>query len=531
AGEGDELGEKCIEEFPSLAEVYPTSSSTVHTPIACCNKDLDNDVNKKTKNNEHVIVNNSFVKVVKNNNEYKSDLELIPTGFKEGREREDPGWLGISHYLCRNGILACVSRKKDHEIIPLWIKLFNLPLATWSSKGISATASSLGKHVIMDQTTAKMYDEGVGRIGYARLLIEVNAQDNLKNIIEICYKNAKQKTSYSKYVNVVYDWMPPKCEFCKVFGHVHAKPKARQNIEPVKNDGMGKNGEEVSDDNGRNNNERGESKSPTRGWNVDRGLVDALRRSAKYAIFSTVEDVDIEDNHENSSVEEVNKFIKLKKQHTFEETRNWNMKMVKCFKEQWEKLEANELDEEEDVLDEVVALAKSMSANDLYGLNETDELYATNHRQDRRSLLKTLLIYKTIVSNYPWVFMGDWNVSLNVYDHSAGGSSKIANMLEFKECIEKIEVEDLNSFGLHYTRIQSRLNPSSGILNKLDRVLGNNNFMGTFSSTHAIFLPRLSSDHCHVVLIIPNMLTKKRKAFKFVNYFVEKPEFVEVIRK
>ncbi|GJY94068.1 RNA-directed DNA polymerase, eukaryota, reverse transcriptase zinc-binding domain protein [Tanacetum coccineum] len=348
------------------------SGSIVHTPIACCDKDLDNDFNKKTENSKHVIVNNSFVKVVKNNNEYKSDLELIHTGFKEGRE----------------------------------VVVFNEEL----------------------------------------------------NIIEICYKNAKEETSYSKYVNVVYDWMPPKCEFCKVFGHVHAnssvrprskeekkqtgnvnekqpkriegvkernvnmgyRPKARENIEPVKNDGMGTNGEGVSGNNGRNNNERSGSKSPTR--------------------------------------------------------------------EQWEKLEATELDEEEDVLDEVVALAKKLkiTAWNVRGMCYkeiqkeakkfiVEEKYATNHGKDRRSLLKTLLIYKTIISDHPWVLMGDWNVSLNVYDHSAGGSSKIVDMLEFKECIKKIEFEDLNSSGLHYTRIQSRLNLSSRIFNKLDRVLGNNN--------------------------------------------------------
>nr|GFA44315.1 DUF4283 domain-containing protein [Tanacetum cinerariifolium] len=35
---------------------------------------------------EHATVNKSFIKAVKKNNDYKSELELIPTGFEKGRE-------------------------------------------------------------------------------------------------------------------------------------------------------------------------------------------------------------------------------------------------------------------------------------------------------------------------------------------------------------------------------------------------------------------------------------------------------------
>nr|GFB26711.1 RNA-directed DNA polymerase, eukaryota, reverse transcriptase zinc-binding domain protein [Tanacetum cinerariifolium] len=113
-----------------------------------------------------------------------------------------------------------------------------------------------------------------------------------------------------------------------------------------------------------------------------------------------------------------------------------------------------------------------------------------------------------------------------VVDHA-----RIHMCSSLKNALKKIKVEDLNSFGLHYTWIQSKLNPSSGILKKLDKVLGNGNFMGTFPSAHAIFLPRLSSDYCPVVLFIPNIIIKKTKTFKFANYVVEKPKFMEVVKK
>lgn len=57
----------------------------------------------------------------------------------------------------------------------MWVKLFNVPLEAWSINGISAIASSLGKPIIMDNATAKMCNEGIGMINYARVLIEVDA--------------------------------------------------------------------------------------------------------------------------------------------------------------------------------------------------------------------------------------------------------------------------------------------------------------------------------------------------------------------
>ncbi|GJT03879.1 bifunctional inhibitor/plant lipid transfer protein/seed storage helical domain-containing protein [Tanacetum coccineum] len=41
--------------------------------------------------------------------------------------------------------------------IPLWVSMVNVPLEAWSTEGISALASSLGKPIIMDNMTAKSY--------------------------------------------------------------------------------------------------------------------------------------------------------------------------------------------------------------------------------------------------------------------------------------------------------------------------------------------------------------------------------------
>ncbi|GKF66938.1 RNA-directed DNA polymerase, eukaryota, reverse transcriptase zinc-binding domain protein, partial [Tanacetum coccineum] len=102
---------------------------------------------------------------------------------------------------------------------------------------------------------------------------------------------------------------------------------------------------------------------------------------------------------------------------------------------------------------------------------------------------------------------------------------KTTDMTDFQECIEKIEIEDVKSCGNHFTWIKRRHNPDNSILKKIDRIMANDNFIGKFNNSTAHFLPHLSSDHCPAVLIMPNTLNKRRRAFRFANFVADKPEF------
>ena len=104
-----------------------------------------------------------------------------------------------------------------------WIKLLNVPLEAWSVKGISTLASCLGKPIIMDEITTKMRMTGVGRLGYARLLVEINAEQNFKNVIEVVYRKKDASTIMTKFVEVENTWKPYKCGHCCVFGHEESK--------------------------------------------------------------------------------------------------------------------------------------------------------------------------------------------------------------------------------------------------------------------------------------------------------------------
>ncbi|GJZ15926.1 RNA-directed DNA polymerase, eukaryota, reverse transcriptase zinc-binding domain protein [Tanacetum coccineum] len=104
------------------------------------------------------------------------------------------------------------------------------------------------------------------------------------------------------------------------------------------------------------------------------------------------------------------------------------------------------------------------------------------------------------------------------------------DMGEFRDAINSLEIEDLCSTGFHFTWTKSLHNPQNSILKKLDRIMMNDDFLEQYGQAHGIFLPFMVSDHSPSMLIIPKMLAKKKKSFRFANYVADKPDFLNIVR-
>ncbi|GJT05595.1 putative RNA-directed DNA polymerase, eukaryota, reverse transcriptase zinc-binding domain protein [Tanacetum coccineum] len=78
-------------------------------------------------------------------------------------------------------------------------------------------------------------------------------------------------------------------------------------------------------------------------------------------------------------------------------------------------------------------------------------VYAANLPIERHKLWSDLDIHKNVVQRKAWVLLGDFNVALNLEDSFSSSSQLTSHMLEFKDCVENIEVMDLSCSGLHYT--------------------------------------------------------------------------------
>ncbi|GJW58414.1 RNA-directed DNA polymerase, eukaryota, reverse transcriptase zinc-binding domain protein [Tanacetum coccineum] len=69
--------------------------------------------------------------------------------------------------------------------IPIWVNLCNLPTEAWIGKRINVLASRIDKPLLMDTMTTSMCTSGYGRVGYARVLLGIEAKKGLVDTIEV----------------------------------------------------------------------------------------------------------------------------------------------------------------------------------------------------------------------------------------------------------------------------------------------------------------------------------------------------------
>ncbi|GKA71660.1 putative reverse transcriptase domain-containing protein [Tanacetum coccineum] len=143
--------------------------------------------------------------------------------------------------------------KGDVGTVPIWVKLHGVPVMAFSEDGLSVIATKLGTPLMLDSYTSDMCMQSWGRSSYARAMIELRADVELKdNIVvfghvqEECpknigtgeMKNLKKPSQTPKGVPIgqKVGFKPTK----QVYQHVSKKPTAntsgnkKKNMEPTK---------------------------------------------------------------------------------------------------------------------------------------------------------------------------------------------------------------------------------------------------------------------------------------------------------
>jgi len=93
--------------------------------------------------------------------------------------------------------------------VPVWVKFPSLPLCCWSPVCLSKIASVIGKPIQCDQLTSNL-----GRMSYARVLVEIDLLEELRHNVKISLPEGS--TLLQK---IVYETLPKYCNFCHVLGH------------------------------------------------------------------------------------------------------------------------------------------------------------------------------------------------------------------------------------------------------------------------------------------------------------------------
>lgn len=103
--------------------------------------------------------------------------------------------------------------------VPVWIKIYNVPLLAYSEDGLSLIATQVGKPIMLDAFTSSMCVDSWGRISFACALVELSADSELKNQVTMAISNEEGNAFTTEIINIEYEWKPPHCGECKTFGH------------------------------------------------------------------------------------------------------------------------------------------------------------------------------------------------------------------------------------------------------------------------------------------------------------------------
>ncbi|GJZ71319.1 retrotransposon protein, putative, ty1-copia subclass [Tanacetum coccineum] len=102
----------------------------------------------------------------------------------------------------------------------LGVKLHGVPVTAFSEDGLSAIATKIDTPLMLDSYTSDMCMQSWGRSSYARAMIELQADVELKDNIVVVMPKITREGHYICNICVEYEWKPSRCASCKVFGHI-----------------------------------------------------------------------------------------------------------------------------------------------------------------------------------------------------------------------------------------------------------------------------------------------------------------------
>nr|GEV23624.1 hypothetical protein [Tanacetum cinerariifolium] len=109
------------------------------------------------------------------------------------------GVYGIDVVVLVDSILAKNKNllKEDVNTIPVWVKLCGVPVMAFSEDGLSVIATKLGTPLMLDSYTYDMCMKSWGRSSYARVVIKLRADVDLKDNIVVAMPKITREGHYT----------------------------------------------------------------------------------------------------------------------------------------------------------------------------------------------------------------------------------------------------------------------------------------------------------------------------------------------
>ncbi|GKB30979.1 zinc knuckle CX2CX4HX4C containing protein [Tanacetum coccineum] len=107
-------------------------------------------------------------------------------------------------------------------------------LVAYTSDGLSLMAKKIGNPMMLDSYTNSMCLESWGQSSYARILIEINACNDFSDHLVMAIPNLKGNGYTKETIRIKYEWEPPRCSPCLIFGHSHADCPKSLKVAPIR---------------------------------------------------------------------------------------------------------------------------------------------------------------------------------------------------------------------------------------------------------------------------------------------------------
>ncbi|GJT14599.1 hypothetical protein Tco_0861641 [Tanacetum coccineum] len=404
---------------------------------------------------------------------------------------------------------------------PLWVKLHNVPIAAYTETGLSLITSQLGWPIMLDSYTSNMCLKSWGRNTYARALIEVSSEKELIDslVVAILFPNGTGHTLET--IKVEYEWEPPRCASCKIFDHNDERcPKKAKEI--------------VTEQ--------------TKDQNKDNGFTRVSYKRGKGNYTSKnkqVAGIKLNKPNLNLYYHPVAKSIP-KVGETSSKQPHGDVESSKAINIVTNDSDSEEV--EEVVLEEPIVHKDEIKDNK--GTSNPSAEFPHNPmwlvlgltffvlRFFKAGIGPLMVMHtrlwfkadkKVLFCSFIYAHNSDFNAALNLADHSAGPSTFDISMREFKDCVEDIEVSDVNHSGLRFTWNQ-KPQGDAGTLKKINHVMASLEFNDVYTGLHAIFQPYRISNHSLDVLKVPMLSPIRPKTFKFPNILVHDVRFQDIVR-